>query len=72
MDITIRWHLNNMMMFLHSVILLTECIVIIGVRKTWGFLSVCLCMCLSVCEQPFAETIGPISTKLTQMSPLMI
>ena len=28
---------------------LTECIVIVGVRKTGGCLCVCVCVCLSVC-----------------------
>ena len=59
---------------------LTECIVIVGVRKTGVVsLSVCVCVCLSVClsvclcvcGEPFAETTRPISTKLTQMGFLM-
>ena len=55
---------------------LTKCIVVVGVKKTEGCLSVCVCVCVSVCvsvcQQPFAETTGPISTKLTQMGPLMV
>ena len=52
---------------------LTECIVIVGVQKT-GVVCLCVCVsvCLSVCEQLFAETTGPISTKLTNIGPLMV
>ena len=35
-------------------------------------LSVYLSLCLSVCGEPFAETTGLISTKPTQMGPLMV
>ena len=35
---------------------LTECIVIVGVRKTGGCLSVCLCVCVSVCVSVRART----------------
>ena len=34
--------------------------------------SVYLSLCLSVCGEPFAETTGLISTKPTQMGPLMV
>ena len=37
-----------------------------------GGLSVCLCVYVSVCAEPFGETTGPISTKLTQMGSLMV
>ena len=42
------------------------------VRMDPGCLSVCLCVCVSVCvsvcPEPFGETTGPISTKLSKNS----
>ena len=50
---------------------LTECIVIVGVRKTGGCLCVCLCVCVSVCLcvcwSIISKSYRPILMKLGRM-----
>ena len=63
-------------MFLHSVIFIDWMYCDRRGPENRGCLSVCLCVCLCVClfvcEESFAETTGPISTKLTQIGPTIV
>ena len=60
----LRAYFPVMSLFLHLVISLAECIVI--ARAGYTGLSVCLCVCLSVCPRWYGEITGPISIKVSK------